>query len=466
MSGSSQRVYVPLQPEVLLGSSLARVSLYKDEAGIEYAVKQQALTFDHDLSETFVREVAVLSRLKHPHVTSLADFFFTSDQASIVMIPGTPSWNLQPSQLKPFFWDLAQTLYYLHSNGVWHRDIKKENIVMINDKPVLIDFGSASFLRRKTATRDYTLEVTSMIYRAPEILLGQRHDHKADIWSLARVITFEVASYYLFGDNEEDQLARIFFNLGTHETWAWLKTLKLKSNVLNKFAYLQDEKDTKTKVPPALEHTPDGHLLANLIRKMLQIIPDQRIEIEEVLRDPYFNCFTNVELPAQPYFKWQTPRHTWVEDKKWRTTTLFWLFSVVENYHIDRRAFFLAVVYLDAYVELCGRHTKPIAATCLMLASKLVCKVYLTANFICEILRRYDPNLETNDLVVCEQEVLSALHPYLLSVSAYEWYKRASFEASLRKVVRTLLVARVCTKVEPPQKSVAASVDKAQRLKS
>jgi serine/threonine protein kinase len=65
---------------------------------------------------------------------------------------------------------MARALFYLHSKGVTHRDLRPENFLMRkNGRVALGDFGSAKVLKKGESSLAY---LNSRSYRAPELLLG------------------------------------------------------------------------------------------------------------------------------------------------------------------------------------------------------------------------------------------------------------------------------------------------------
>lgn len=77
-----------------------------------------------------------------------------------------------------------ECMEFMHSQGYLHRDIKPQNILVFNDGNVLklADFG---LCRRKIAAGPLTLEVGSLWYRAPEIMLGiSEYNSAVDMWAI------------------------------------------------------------------------------------------------------------------------------------------------------------------------------------------------------------------------------------------------------------------------------------------
>lgn len=99
--------------------------------------------------------------------------------------------NLVPfvfSEAKVIFAQLIRALSYCHLNGVAHRDLKLENIVVDSQlKVTLIDFGlSECNLDTHTTSSEHC---GSLDYAPPEIIYGKTYSPiKADIWSAGVVL--------------------------------------------------------------------------------------------------------------------------------------------------------------------------------------------------------------------------------------------------------------------------------------
>ncbi|KAH7977890.1 hypothetical protein HPB49_003862 [Dermacentor silvarum] len=77
---------------------------------------------------------------------------------------------------------LASALHYCHRNNVLHLDVKPSNVLVHNGESKLADFGSS-------ATRGSQPKVCGTVqYMAPEVLLGQRPEFSADVYSLGIVL--------------------------------------------------------------------------------------------------------------------------------------------------------------------------------------------------------------------------------------------------------------------------------------
>ena len=104
--------------------------------------------------ETYIDEARTLAKLDHPGIVTVHDVGVTEDGVPYIVsayIDGT-SLGLR-MQSEPFtlraglelIADIGRTLAYVHAQGVVHRDVKPENILLSRDgKPFLADFGLAS----------------------------------------------------------------------------------------------------------------------------------------------------------------------------------------------------------------------------------------------------------------------------------------------------------------------------------
>lgn len=94
-------------------------------------------------------------------------------------------------------------LYYLHSYGIMHRDLKLENIMMTNKTefsvPKLVDFGLAKILSpQETATEPFG----TVGYAAPEILKKLPYNKIVDVWSLGVIIYVLLVGFMPFVDKD------------------------------------------------------------------------------------------------------------------------------------------------------------------------------------------------------------------------------------------------------------------------
>jgi serine/threonine protein kinase len=152
---------------------------------------------DQQFIERFKLEARTIARLQHPHILPLYDYGVEDDILYLVMayIEGgslgdrIDSGRLTPRQAEPILRQVAAALDYAHRQGVIHRDIKPDNILLDKEgNALLADFGIV-----KLADSGSHLTVTGGLvgtpaYMAPEQGSGEEITNSADIYSLGVVV--------------------------------------------------------------------------------------------------------------------------------------------------------------------------------------------------------------------------------------------------------------------------------------
>jgi len=97
-------------------------------------------------------------------------------------------------RLKDSMLQLCQALIYIHGHGLVHRDLKPSNVMVDEDRLVrLMDFGLARFLADDATGNARGRLVGTFRYMAPEQVLGEQLDGRADLYSLG-VVMYEMLS--------------------------------------------------------------------------------------------------------------------------------------------------------------------------------------------------------------------------------------------------------------------------------
>ena len=144
-----------------------------------------------ELRERFEREAELGMALDHPGVVKVFDLIDTTELVALVLecVEGSELEDLDPDRPEALriLEQLAETLDYLHGQGVVHRDLKPGNIrVRPGGQPVLLDFGIA-----RTPESSHTrtgLGMGTPAYMAPEQFLDAKSvDARADVYALGMI---------------------------------------------------------------------------------------------------------------------------------------------------------------------------------------------------------------------------------------------------------------------------------------
>lgn len=140
--------------------------------------------------DRFRAEAQAIARISHPNVVQVHDWGQEEETYYMVMeyVRGknlrqvlATAGLLQPKQAAQITGQVLGALAAAHNNGVIHRDVKPENVVVATDGRVkVMDFGIARALERSAVTAGL---MGTVAYVAPEQARGELTDARADIYS-------------------------------------------------------------------------------------------------------------------------------------------------------------------------------------------------------------------------------------------------------------------------------------------
>jgi serine/threonine-protein kinase len=172
------------------------------------------LANDPECFSRFKNEVVLSRRLAHPHITRVFDFGKAEPDMNYYVleyVDGGNLWSLvQRSALSRLNFadtikvllEVALALDYAHRNGVLHRDVKPENILLTSDGVAkLSDFGAARVMRIEKGITGPGAAIGTPHYMAPEALRGEKTDERSDIYSFG-IMAFEIVAGYPPFDDE------------------------------------------------------------------------------------------------------------------------------------------------------------------------------------------------------------------------------------------------------------------------
>ncbi|RCN50424.1 kinase domain protein [Ancylostoma caninum] len=212
-------------------------------------------------------ELDALRTLSHQNICRLYQFIDTEDKFFIIMeLPcfqycsGGEMFDyivkkerLEESEARHFFRQLVQAMAYVHSMGYAHRDLKPENLLLTEDLHLkVIDFGLCA--KPTSLTRPLDTCCGSPAYAAPELIAGKAYlGNEADIWSMG-VLLYALLCGSLPFEDESMQLLYRKIARGQYHEPEWL--------------------------------SPSSR---SLLRSMLQVNPQYRITVRQLLDHPWIN---------------------------------------------------------------------------------------------------------------------------------------------------------------------------------
>jgi serine/threonine protein kinase len=169
---------------------------------------------DSSFRERFIREADLAAGLRHPHIVGIHDRGENDGQLWIAMdyIDGSDAAQLieqrypagMPTDVAlPIIRAVASALDYAHKRGLLHRDVKPANIIVADVdtddlKVFLADFGIARPLDDTGGITTTNMTVGTVAYAAPEQLMGEQMDGRADQYALAATAYYLLTGVQLF----------------------------------------------------------------------------------------------------------------------------------------------------------------------------------------------------------------------------------------------------------------------------
>ena len=161
-------------------------------------VLDPALTRQPDFVQRFHREVETIAHLEHPNILPVYDSGEEDGLLYLVMLlvrGGTlkdrmhaepPPWP--PRQVLKLAQQVLAALDAAHQQGIIHRDIKPDNVLLHGDRALLADFGIAKLMQGDPGLTVVGTFVGTPDYAAPEQVLALPLDGRSDLYAFGVVL--------------------------------------------------------------------------------------------------------------------------------------------------------------------------------------------------------------------------------------------------------------------------------------
>jgi serine/threonine protein kinase len=180
------------------GMGVVRRALGHDDREVAIKLLKPELTGNADFRHRLAREVDTMRRVRSPYVAEVLDADVSAQRPYVVtrFIQGLPlddavraGGPLHGEPLRRVAAGLAEALVAIHGAGVVHRDLKPNNVMLVDGSPVVIDFGIAHAVDATRLTRLGQV-VGTPGYMGPEIIEGTMPGPAVDVYGWAATVTF------------------------------------------------------------------------------------------------------------------------------------------------------------------------------------------------------------------------------------------------------------------------------------
>ena len=254
----------------ILGKELGKGSFAIVRLGInkinkkKYAIKiySKISLFDNQKKTIIKNEISILKKLNHENIMKMYEIIDTPNNLYLILeyingisllqyIKNMSDHKINEKKCKILFYQIVKGINYCQLKNICHRDIKLENILIIDNKKIkIIDFGFGIKTNNNTYHKFFC---GTPSYMSPEIINKEKYIAQfSDIWSLGILLYTMLTGNFPFTANSQNELF----------------------NKINQGNYI---------IPNFISENAQ-----KLIKKILVFQPKNRPSTEEILLDEWF----------------------------------------------------------------------------------------------------------------------------------------------------------------------------------
>eukprot|EP01123_Difflugia_compressa_P003664 TRINITY_DN148_c0_g1_i1.p1 TRINITY_DN148_c0_g1~~TRINITY_DN148_c0_g1_i1.p1 ORF type:complete len:522 (-),score=81.39 TRINITY_DN148_c0_g1_i1:279-1844(-) len=197
--------------------------VYKGKCrGMDVAVKVlDGIEWDQTVLDEFIQEVGIMARLRNPNILlcmgACTEEEYGQNNYAIVMeymprgdlhtLIHKESVQLSLPKKMQFAVDICKGMAWLAAQNILHRDLKPANVLIDQNWTCKIcDFGLSQITKTRKKIQDEAEAPGSVLWMAPEVLLGEHIDFKLDVYAFALVFWETLTRKELFDEYDDKEV--------------------------------------------------------------------------------------------------------------------------------------------------------------------------------------------------------------------------------------------------------------------